>query len=326
MKNLSATAIAHPNIALIKYWGNKNQILRIPVNGSISFNLDSLFTKTHIIFDPEFRTDALFINGYNITGAGLDRVVSFLIHVRDLSGIHFHAQIHSENNFPVGTGIASSASAFAALSLAASSALGMDLSERDLSRLARRGSGSACRSIPEGFVEWYHGENDNESYAVSIAPIHHWDLVDLVTVVDQKHKKIGSTVGHQFAETSPFQIARVADTNRRLDIVRNAIKFRDFEAMADIIELDSNMMHAVMMTSQPVLMYWEKTSISIMKSVQAWRAAGLPVCFTMDAGPNVHVITTRTCADDVYQRLSTLGGIQQIYQAGVGGKARLLDS
>ena len=162
MKNLSSTAIAHPNIALIKYWGNKNQILRIPVNGSISFNLDSLFTKTQVRFDPEFSTDALSINGLNTPGPGLERVVSFLNIVRDLAGIQIHAQIQSENNFPIGTGIASSASAFAALALAASTALGLELSEKKLSCLARRGSGSASRSVPAGFVEWYPGEYDSE--------------------------------------------------------------------------------------------------------------------------------------------------------------------
>lgn len=326
VKNLSSTAIAHPNIALIKYWGNKNQVFRIPVNGSISFNLDSLFTKAHIRFDAEFSSDSLFINGYETTGSGRERVVSFLNIVRELAGKRLHAKIESENNFPVGTGIASSASAFAALSLAASSALGMDLSEKELSCLARRGSGSASRSIPGGFVEWYPGEKHSDSYAESIAPARHWDLVDLVAIVALEHKKVGSTAGHELADTSPLQSTRVQDTNRRLDTVRSAIKNRDFQAMADMIELDSNMMHAVMMTSKPPLMYWEGTSITIMKSVQTWRASGLPVCYTMDAGPNVHVITTEEYSQNIYQKLSSIPGLKQVFKAGVGGKAKVIDS
>ncbi len=326
MKNLSSTAIAHPNIALIKYWGNKNQILRIPVNGSISFNLDSLFTKTQIRFDSDFSSDTLFINGHETTGSGLERVVSFLNIVRKLAGKRLNAKIESENNFPVGTGIASSASAFAALSLAASNALGMDLSEKELSCLARRGSGSASRSVPGGYVEWYPGAKHIDSYAESIAPAGHWDLVDLVAVVALDHKKVGSTAGHELADTSPFQITRTKDTYRRLDIVRNAIKNCDFQAMADMIELDSNMMHAVMMTSSPPLMYWEGTSITIMKSVQTWRSSGLPVCYTMDAGPNVHVITTKEYSQNIYQKLCSIPGIKQVYKAGVGGKARLIES
>ncbi len=325
MKKLSSSAIAHPNIALIKYWGNKNQALRIPVNGSISFNLDSLFTKTEVTFISELTSDILFINGHETTGLGLDRVVSFLNIVREQAGTQSFAKVNSENNFPVGTGIASSASAFAALSLAASNAIGLDLSEKELSCLARRGSGSASRSIPEGFVEWFPGVMDTDSYAVSIAPARHWGLVDLVAVVTHEHKKVGSTAGHELANTSPLQKARVDDTKRRLDIVREAIKYHDFQAMAEMVELDSNMMHAVMMTSRPVLMYWENTSISIMKNVQKWRASGIPVCYTMDAGPNVHVITTKDYSEDIYQKLACMNGIKQIFIAAVGGKARLVN-
>jgi len=324
VKNLSSTAIAHPNIALIKYWGNKNQSLRIPVNGSISFNLDSLFTKTQVSFTTELTSDTLYINGKETAGSGLNRVVSFLNIVRELAGTRTFAKVNSENNFPVGTGIASSASAFAALSLAASSAIGLNLSEKELSCLARHGSGSASRSIPEGFVEWLPGEMDSDSYAVSIAPAHHWDLVDLVAVVTHEHKKVGSTAGHQLADTSPLQKARVEDTKRRLDIVRDAIKYRDFQAMAEMVELDSNMMHAVMMTSTPALMYWENTSITIMKNVQKWRASGIPVCYTMDAGPNVHVITTKDYSKDIHQKLTLMSGIKQIFKAAVGDKARLI--
>ncbi len=326
MKNISSTAISHPNIALIKYWGNKNQILRIPVNGSISFNLNSLVTKTQVSFDSELTSDTLFINGQETTGPGLDRVVSFLNIVRELAGKQTFAKVISENNFPVGTGIASSASAFAALSLAASNAIGLNLTEKELSCLARRGSGSASRSIPEGFVEWLPGEIDSDSYAISIAPANHWDLIDLVAVVTHEHKKVGSTAGHELADSSPLQKARVEDTSRRLDIVREAIKFRDFQAMADMIELDSNMMHAVMMTSRPGLMYWENTSITIMKNVQKWRASGLPVCYTLDAGPNVHVITTKNYLEDIYDKLASITGIKQIFKASVGGKARLVES
>ena len=326
MKKLSTSAIAHPNIALIKYWGNKNQILRIPVNGSISFNLDSLFTRTQVSFDAKLTSDILFINGIETTGSGLSRVVSFLNIVREIAGKQIFAQVNSENNFPVGTGIASSASAFAALSLAASNAIGLNLSEKELSCLARRGSGSASRSIPEGFVEWLPGESDSDSYSISIAPAHHWDLVDLVAVVSDEHKKVGSTAGHELADTSPLQSARVEDANRRLNIVREAIKYRDFQSMAELVELDSNMMHAVMMTSSPTLMYWEKSSITIMKNVQKWRASGIPVCYTMDAGPNGHVITTKDYSEEIHQKLSSISGIKKIFTAAVGGKARMIDN
>jgi len=323
--NETASAIAHPNIALIKYWGNKDQKLRIPVNGSISFNLDSLFTKTKVIFDRTFKSDSLSINEQEISGPGLDRVVSFLEIVRDLAEKQVFARVESENNFPVGTGIASSASAFAALSMSSCKAIGLILTEKELSRLARRGSGSACRSIPEGFVEWYPGEADSDSYAESIAPLNHWNLVDIIAVVSIEHKKIGSTAGHELANSSPLQIARVQDTNQRLQIVRQAILEQDFLKMAEMVELDSNFMHAVMMTSNPPLMYWESTSIKIMKIVKEWRAAGIPVCYTLDAGPNVHIITTKGYSDKIISMLPEIKGIKRIYKAGVGGKTRLVE-
>ncbi len=153
----------------------------------------------------------------------------------------------------MGAGIASSASAFAALALAASAAAGLKLSEKDLSRLARRGSGSACRSIPGGFVEWQAGQDDDTSYAVSIAPPEHWALVDCIAIVSQEHKPTGSAEGQALAHTSLLQAARLADAPRRLEICRRAILDRDFAAFAEVVELDSNLMHAVMMTSSSPL-------------------------------------------------------------------------
>jgi len=165
----SATAVAHPNIAFIKYWGDIDPELRIPANGSISMNLDGLYTRTTVSFDPEFQKDEFRLGGELITGFRHERVTKFLEHVRQISGMQAYARVESENNFPSGTGIASSASAFAALSLAASSAAGLQLDERDLSRLARRGSGSACRSVPGGFVEWQPGNEDTNSFLFQAA-------------------------------------------------------------------------------------------------------------------------------------------------------------
>ena len=183
-------------------------------------------------------------------------------------GFSRFAAVESKNNFPIGAGIASSASAFAALSLAASTAAGLMLSERELSRLARSGSGSACRSIPGGFVEWQAGSRDEDSYAFTIAPPEHWELVDCIVIVSQAHKAVGSTAGHALALTSPIQPARVADAPRRLEICRQAILERDFQAFAEIIELDSNLMHAIMITSTPPLLYWQPATLAVMRLVQ----------------------------------------------------------
>jgi diphosphomevalonate decarboxylase len=259
------------------------------------------------------------------SAAALRRVSAFLDHVRGLAGKEAYARVVSQNNFPMGTGIASSAAAFAALALAASRAIGLDLNEAQLSRLARLGSGSACRSVPGGFVEWRMGESEVDSYAVSIAPPEHWDLVDCVAILETGPKPVGSTEGHSLAGSSPLQKARTADTARRLEICRAAILQRDFGALAEIIEQDSNLMHAVMMTSQPALFYWEPASLALIKAVKGWRAGGIPAAYTLDAGPNVHVICEGSAAGEVQRRLQDFPGVRQVLAARPGGPARIVE-
>ena len=323
MTNPTATALAHPNIAFIKYWGNRDNHLRLPVNGSISMNLDGLFTRTTVTFNSS-KQDSLAINDHAVIGKGLERVSTTLDLVRGMVNIDERADVVSTNNFPAGAGIASSAAAFAALALASSHAAGLTLSEAQLSRLARRGSGSASRSIPSGFVEWKMGTGDDDSIAESIAPPEHWDLTDCIAIVNASHKKTGSTEGHAIAGTSPLQDARVADTPRRLDICRNAILNKDFEAFANIIEHDSDIMHSVMMTSNPPLMYWQAATVGIFHAVREWRASGLPAAYTVDAGANVHVICLSDHAKEVEKRLRELPGVENVLVAGVGGAARVV--
>ena len=319
----AATAIAHPNIALIKYWGDRDPELHIPTNGSISMNLSELFTRTTVSFDQGLDQDHFILDGSRVTGTGLKRVSSFLNRVRMLAGIDRNAWVESSNNFPTSVGIASSASGFAALSMAAGSAAGLQLDEKSLSRLARTGSGSACRSIPPGFVEWQPGTSDENSYAHSIAPPTQWDLVDCIAIVSRTEKPISSSMGHTLAHTSMLQTVRVADTPRRLDLCRQAIQNCDFDALAEVVELDSNLMHAVMITSTPPLLYWQPETIGILRAVQSMRNAGLPVCYTIDAGPNVHVLTARDVAGEVTDRLQKLAEVIEVLCAHPGGPARL---
>jgi diphosphomevalonate decarboxylase len=318
-------ALAHPNIAFIKYWGNRNQQLRLPMNGSISMNLSALETHTAVSLASDISADQLWINNVEQSGNALARVSTFLDIIREMSGNPTFAEVRSTSNFPASAGIASSAAAFAALAVAGAQAYGLDLNEKDLSCLARRGSGSACRSIPTGFTEWQPGSDDNNSYAQSIAAPDHWPLWDCIAIVESGPKPTGSTEGHALAPTSPLQAARVADTPRRLDICRQAILNKDFEKLADIIELDSNIMHAVMMTSQPALMYWSPASLLVMNEVRGLRQSGLAAAFTLDAGPNVHVITTKEHHETVGKHLSALPGVQQIICSPVGEAAKLTE-
>jgi diphosphomevalonate decarboxylase len=320
----TATAQATPNIAFIKYWGNRDNTLRLPSNGSISMNLDGLYTRTTVSFQPSLPYDELIINGHEVMGHGLDRIAYILDIIRGMANIHARAEVMSENNFPSGAGIASSASAFAALALSGSTAAGLNLSEPELSRLARRGSGSASRSIPGGFVEWQAGTSEEDSFAFTIAGPDHWGLMDCVAIVSAAHKKTGSTEGHSIAPTSPLQAARVADAPRRLEICHRAILERDFDAFAAIVELDSDMMHAVMMTSRPALHYWKPASLEVMHCVRGWRAEGMQVCYTVDAGPNVHVICLEDQSQVVEKKLREIPGVQNVLVARPGGAAHVV--
>jgi diphosphomevalonate decarboxylase len=321
---LSATAIAHPNIAFIKYWGNLDESLHLPANGSISMCLDGLTTRTSVSFDPNLSQDILTLDGQTMQGEALTRVSAFLDRVRHLTGIIIYAQVTSENNFPSGAGIASSASAFAALALAATSALGLDRSESALSSLARLGSGSACRSIPTGFVEWLPGTCHEDSYAFSLAPPEHWDLLDCIAIVDRSHKLTGSAQGMALAHTSPLQAERIKSAPGRLDRCRQAILERDFETFADAVEQDSDLMHAVMHTSIPPLAYMQPATYQIIATVRDWRKQGHRVCTTVDAGPNVHIICLADEQDFVQRSLLNLGGVNEVLIAKPGSGANLI--
>jgi len=316
----SSTAISHPNIAFIKYWGNADPELRLPSNGSISMNLEGLDTITSISKNTDDKSKHnLIINGKT---QETSRVSTFLDKAGAMYGFHDTLVIESTNNFPMGAGIASSASAYSALAVALQKFYQLNLSSMELSTLARLGSGSACRSIPSGYVEWFQGNNHQTSYSISIASHDHWELFDCILVVNTGKKKIGSTEGHLRADTSPYQSVRVHDTDRRLEICRRAIINQDFEKFAWIIELDSDMMHAVMMTSNPPITYWQPASLAILQEVRKLRRSGIECAYTMDAGPNVHVICTKDHVKNILDHFEQFPGIHQLLLAKVGMGAR----
>jgi len=318
-----ATAIAHPNIAFIKYWGNEDDGLRLPANPSLSMNLGSLYTKTTVTFDQSLPNDTLTINHQAVTGPALKRVTTSLDLIRAEASLQLAAHIESESNFPIGSGIASSAAAFAALSVAGAAAAGLHMDEAALSRLARRGSGSASRSVPAGYCRWDTG-TDLISIATSIAPPEYWGLRDLVVIVSQEHKAVGSTGGHQLAQTSSLQAARVAGVAKRLQVCQEALLARDLSTMGPIIEEDAIIMHAVMMSSRPPLYYWNPTTMAIIQATQQWRSEGLGVYFTIDAGPNVHLICEACQAEAVIAAARKIPGVKDVIASEPGGSARLV--
>jgi diphosphomevalonate decarboxylase len=323
MSSNLGSAVANPNIAFIKYWGNNNDNLRIPSNSSISMNLAGLETNTSVKFQSDLASDQLLLNGQDAETSATKRVSSFLDIVREMAGIQERAAVESTNNFPMGSGIASSASAFAALALAASQAAGLSLNEKQLTILARKGSGSASRSIPQGFVEWHAGDQDRNSYAESFAPANHWDLIDCIAVVDEDHKDTGSSAGHTTAGTSPYQAARVKGSLDRISIIKKAILEKDFESFAKIVEYDSLLMHGVMLTSRPSLLYWSAASVRVLKACKKLSNEGISLATTMDAGPNVHVICPAEEKDDLVEQLEHIPGVKHVLVARVGGAARI---
>jgi len=301
---MQSEAIAHPNIALIKYWGNREEALRIPANGSISLTLGGLDNRMSVRFDGRLESDTLVINEAPAEPEVVERASKHLDLLRTRADVTDRAQLVSETNFPLGAGIASSAAAFAAITVAAASALQLEMDPNELSRIARQGSGSAARSIHGGFVELLVGESDQSSYAQQVAPEDHWPIVDLVVIVDEQVKHTSSTAGHTLAASSPLQDSRVADAPRRLLACRNAILDRDFPSLTEIVERDSDMMHSIMMTSEPPLHFWTGATLQVMAAVRDLRAEGVSVCYTVDAGPNVHCLCLPESENDVLQALT----------------------
>jgi diphosphomevalonate decarboxylase len=305
---MQAEARANSNIAFIKYWGNRDERLRLPQNPSLSMNLDGVFTSTRVTWDANLLADELILNNQPADEKAFNRVSEHLTMLRQRFGIDLFARVVSENNFPMGAGIASSASSFAALTVAAIEAAHLNVSERELTTLARLGSGSASRSVPAGFVEWHQGDSHETSYAESFAPVDHWGLVDVIAIVSSSHKEVGSKQGHTTADSSDLQAARVAGAEARVNQCRQAILDHNFATFAEVVELDSNLMHAVMMTSSPPLFYWQPTSLTVMEKVRQLRQDGFQVCYTLDAGPNVHCLCLSDHQQQVEQAASVGGG------------------
>jgi len=292
----TVTAKAHPNLALVKYWGKRNAAFNLPTNGSISINLGGLTTTTTVSFDAALEHDQVEIDGADATGAPYDHVSAHLDRIRSLARIDTRASVISSSNFPVAAGLASSASAFAALTMAATRAAGLDLGPLALSALARRGSGSACRSIPGGFAEWLEGDDDLSSYAVELAPATHWDLCVISAVLDDRPKEISSAGGHAAAPSSPLFDARLQTLAGTLEQVRRAVLERDIRSLVMAAEREAISMHAIAMTSRPDtrwhsgVYYWQAATMEAIQRVQDWRRDGLAVGFTIDAGANIHLL------------------------------------
>ncbi len=320
------TAQAHSNIALVKYWGKKDEGLRLPRNSSVAIALDEAYTLTTVEFDEKYREDEVELLGEGFEEDEKEKVKQHLDRVRKMAGIETKAKVVSQNNFPKAAGMASSASGFAALSMAASFSAGLKLTEREMSILARNGSGSASRSIPGGVSVWYTGETNEESYAEKIAFPEDWKIkVLLVMAEDTSAKKVSTTKGMAMASTSPYFANAVKEAELNIGRLRQAMERGDWRAFGKVIEDECYRLHTVCMTQQPNILYWRGVTIEVFQALYNLREQGLEAFFTVDAGPHVHVVAKETDVEKVKQELGKLAGIKKIIECGVGPAAHIVN-
>jgi len=297
------------NIAFIKYWGQRDSKLILPYNDSFSMNLSDCYTLVNLEIYENKNIKQLYIKDYqsenykNSKDESLNKVLKFFQTTKKFlsKDEEFGFKIFSSNSFPKKAGIASSASFFSGLAMAFTRAFNKKISPKKLSILARlSGSGSACRSIPDGFCWWSKGTKSDDSFAFSLAPLSYWNLCDLVLILSTAEKKVSSSDGHQKAVTSSFFKYRLLELNKRLKEIKNAFLKKDFTKFGKLLEEDALSMHMTMMTQSPPLYYWSGKTIETIKKVINLRKSGLEVYFTIDAGENIHLICQENDKGKIY--------------------------
>ena len=323
----AATAVAGTNIALVKYWGKRDEALNLPATGSLSLTLDRLGTRTRVAFDGgDGARDRVTLDGAPASEKVASRVTAFLDRVRARAGISARATVVTDNSVPTASGLASSASGFAALALAATGAAGLALSPTELSVLARLGSGSAARSIFGGFVEMAPGTRADGSDAAA-HPLDvgvGWNVRLVVAITAAGEKALGSTAAmRRTAETSPYYEAWVRGVDGDLAAARAAIGARDLAALGAVAERSAMRMHASAMAAEPPILYWNPATIAAMARVRALRAEGTSAFFTIDAGPHVKVLCDAGQSEAVAAALAETPGVLRTLIAAPGSGARL---
>ncbi|CAI2594993.1 hypothetical protein AKUA2003_06780 [Apilactobacillus kunkeei] len=310
------TARAHTNIALVKYWGKENEELIIPANSSLSLTLDEFYTDTSVQFDETLQSDEVTLNDKTVEDI---KITNFMNIIREKANIPYFARIESTNHVPTSAGLASSASAYAALSAAGSKAAGLNLSEKELSRLARRGSGSATRSIFGGFAAWNKGSDDETSYGYSIEDPVKMDINMIAIILDNQPKKISSRKGMKISiETSPYYNSWIEQTKADFRTISDAIKNNDFTTLGKTAELNAMRMHSLTLSSDPSYLYINSDSIEVINMVKELRENGIECYYTMDAGPNVKIICRNNNINAITKKLSSRFDENQIKVSGPG--------
>lgn len=324
---MKKTVKASSDIALVKYWGKKDEQLRLPENGSVSIILEGLDTVTTVEFSKKYASDNITIQNEQIAPDSREakRVVKQLNRVREIANSTLFAKVVSQNTFPRGTGLSSSGSGMAALTYAAIGALELDLTEREISILSRKASGTACRCACGGFVEWLDGDTSETSYSQTIFSKDHWDIRDVVAVVDEGRKKISSTQGHTTAQSSPFFEVRQARITKKIEAVKSAISKKDFTRLGTLVESEALEFHSILLTSTEPLIVWYPGTVQVMQEVQNLRSQGIECYFTINTGFNVHVLTLPEHEERVKTALQHLPLVTNVLQAKVGEKPQYIE-
>jgi diphosphomevalonate decarboxylase len=326
----AVTARAHANIALVKYWGKRDSELNLPARGSLSLTLAALTTTTTVRFGADLAADRLVLDGREEAGKALARLSEWLDLVRARAGVSLRAEVVSANDFPTASGLASSASAFAALALAASRAAGLDLDARALGVLARRGSGSAARSMYGGFVRMHAGTRPDGSDAfaepVDMDGAGDWPVRMVIAVVGGGQiKEHGSRDAMEHcAETSPLYAAWLDCVPGDLATAEQAIRARDLDALGQVAEANALAMHAAAIASRPGIVYWRPATLACMEAVRGLRGQGVPAYFTMDAGPHVKALTHASAAAEVAAALAAVPGVSDVMISATGAGAEVI--
>jgi diphosphomevalonate decarboxylase len=324
----AVTARAHANIALVKYWGKRDSELNLPARGSLSLTLAALTTTTTVRFSADLETDRLVLDGREETGKALARLGEWLDLVRARAGVSLRAEVVSANDFPTASGLASSASAYAALALAASRAADISLDARALSVLARRGSGSAARSIYGGFVRMHAGTrpDGSDAFAEPVDAAADWPVRMVIAVVGGgQAKEHGSRDAMEHcAETSPLYAAWLDCVPGDLAAAERAVRDRDLDGLGQVAEANALAMHAAAIASRPGIVYWRPATLACMEAVRGLRGRGVPAYFTMDAGPHVKALTLAPAADQVAAALAAVPGVTDVMISAPGPGAEVI--
>ena len=317
MKNAPVKISAAANVALIKYWGKTDLEKNIPAVASLSIGMEDLRTET-IISESKDKIDTLV---GRFEKHEKKRILNYVSMAKKLLGVSGGLKIETANNFPSSSGLASSASGFAAIALGINEFYALDLPRKDISRLARLGSGSAARSIYGGFVQMDTGA---DPFAAPLKLEDPWVLDVLVLVTEEQPKKLSSTDSMNLTKrTSPFYSAWLDTQENDFLSAKDAIIEKDFWRLARISEHNCLKMHSTIMTAKPPHIYWNPSTVKILHQVKKIQEKGLHVFFTIDAGPQIKLICDPSDTQLILEQFESMHDIAKKIVTKVGGEPRI---